>query len=206
MYESKNKEDKNLLTIKELGAKHSGIVTTRQVEEAGLYRGMLKKYVDEGVLLKESQGVYSLASEFPDEYVLLQRRSEKMIFSYGSALYLWGMSDRVPHVLHVTVPQGFNSVRIKKDNSKIKFHYVKKELWDIGVTTTQTNLDNTVRLYDKERCVCDLIMLKDEVDKQIYIQAIKEYFKGNNDSEKLLEYAKMFRIEEKVRDYMEVLT
>ena len=78
-------------------------------------------------------------------------------------------------------------------------------MWDIGITTTQTNLDNVVRLYDKERCVCDMIMLKDEVDKQIYIQAIKEYFKGSNDIGKLLEYAKIFQIEEKVRDYMEVL-
>lgn len=201
-----NKQDKNLSKILEIGDKSSGIVTTKQIEDAGLYRSILKKYVTDGFLVREAQGIYSLANEFPDEYVLIQKRSEKIIFSYGTALYLWGMSDRVPHIIHVTVPQGFNSVRIKKDNHNLKFHYVKKELWDIGITETETSLGNVVKLYDKERCICDLIMLKSEIDKQIYIQAIKDYFTGSCDTNKLLQYSKFFRIEDKVRDYMEVLT
>lgn len=48
-------------------------------------------------------------------------------------------------------------------------------------------------------------MLKKEVDKQLYIQAVKEYFRGDRDDRKLLRYAKVFGIEEKVRDYMDVL-
>lgn len=33
-------------------------------------------------------------------------------------------------------------------------------------------------LYDKERCICDLIRNKDKIEMQLYSQAIKEYFKG----------------------------
>ena len=61
-------------------------------------------------------------------------------------------------------------------------------------------------LYDKERCLCDLVIEKNEIDKQLYVQAIKEYFKENYDVRKLVKYAKVFGIEEKIRDYMEVLT
>ena len=192
--------------IKDVGERNAGVVTTKQIEEVGICRGLIKKFVEDGKLVKETKGIYSLADEFPDEYVLLQKRSEKMVFSYGTALYLWGMSDRVPHNISVTVPQGFNSIRITKDNTKIKFHYVQKKVWSLGITYTDTSLGNKVMLYDKERCVCDLVMEKNEIDKQLYVQAIKEYFKESYDVRKLVKYAKVFGIEEKVRDYMEVLT
>lgn len=192
--------------VKELAASTSGIVTTKQIEEAGIYRGIIGHFVENGLLVKERKGIYSVVDEYPDEYLLLQNRSEKMIFSYGTALYLWGKSDRVPHVIDVSVPQGFNGSRILRDNNKVRFHYVQKDRWNIGITETKTSLGNIVKLYDRERCICDLLILKKEVDKQLYIQAVKEYFSGNFDARKILKYAKVFHIEDKVRDYMEVLT
>ena len=62
-----------------------------------------------------------------------------------------------------------------------------------------------VRLYDRERCICDLIRDKDQMEMQLYTQAIKEYFRGKPNSRKLLKYGKAFGIEEKIRIYMEVL-
>ena len=60
-------------------------------------------------------------------------------------------------------------------------------------------------LYDKERCICDLIRNKDKIEMQLYSQAMKEYFKGKSNPRKLLKYSKLFKIEDKVRSYMEVL-
>lgn len=192
--------------IKEIGENNAGIVTTKQIEAAGIYRGVIKNFVDDGKLIKESKGLYSIADEIPDEYALLQKRSEKMVFSYGTALHLWGMSDRVPHNISVTVPQGFNCTRIKKNNINTDFHYVKKDVWDIGITYTDTGMGNKVILYDKERCICNIVMMKENIDKQIYVQAIKEYFKSDYEIKRLLKYAKIFRIEENIRDYIDVLT
>lgn len=33
-----------------------------------------------------------------------------------------------------------------------------------------------VMVYDRERCICDLISKRKEMDMQLYVQAIKEYF------------------------------
>ena len=65
--------------------------------------------------------------------------------------------------------------------------------------------NGNVSLYDKERCICDLIRNKDKIEMQLYSQAMKEYFKGKSNPRKLLKYSKLFKIEDKVRDYMEVL-
>lgn len=201
------KEIKNIYSeIEEKAAETSGIITTKEIEDIGICRSMICQFVEAGFLIREAKGIYSLAEDCLDEYFLIQRRSEKMIFSYGTALYLWEMSDRTPHVLDVSVPQGYNGSRIIKDYNKLRLHYVQKDKWNIGITEANTVHGNKVRLYDKERCICDLIMLKKEVDKQLYVQAIKEYFRGEHDDRKILKYAKLFHIEEKVRDYMEILT
>lgn len=119
------------------------------------------------MLVKEAKGLYFLSEEFPDEYVL-QKRSKKMIFSYVTALYLWEISDWVPHYISVTVPQGFNSTRIKRDNIKIKFCYVQRDIWELETACTDTSLWNEVVLYDKERCICDLVVLKNDIDNCMF--------------------------------------
>lgn len=198
--------DTDFQIIKEIAAVSDGIITTKQVEESGLSRTILKPYVDEGLLLKESQGIYSLSNTMVDEYKLMQIKSEKVIFSYGTALYLLGMSDRVPHNIDVTVPQGYNVTRIKKNYPNIHFHYVKKELWEVGITSIQSPMGAYVRAYDKERCICDLIHDKKDMDMQLFTYAVKEYFKSTSNMRKILKYGKQFGVEDKLRMYIEVLS
>lgn len=60
-------------------------------------------------------------------------------------------------------------------------------------------------MYDRERCICDLVRDKEQIEMQLYSQAINDYFRTKPNSRKLLKYSKAFRIEEKIRTYMEVL-
>ena len=80
-----------------------------------------------------------------------------------------------------------------------------KGFYDLGITETQSPQGAVIRLYDKERCLCDLIKDRNQIEKQLYVQAIKDYFKNRPDVRKLLKYGKTFGIEEKIRTYMEVL-
>lgn len=196
--------DSKVKKIKKL-ADDSGLITTKQIEEAGISRASIKTYLDNELLVREAHGIYALSTSLVDEYKLIQKRSEKIIFSHGTALYLHGMSDRVPHMLDASVPQGDNVSRIKKDHPTIRFHYVKKELWDLGVVQILSPLGAKVAVYDKERCICDLIRDKKNMDMQLYVHAIKEYFKTEKSIRKILKYGKAFGIEDEIRTYMEVL-
>ncbi|MBR1598238.1 MAG: abortive infection protein [Lachnospiraceae bacterium] len=196
------KRDKNVSNIVE---KQDGIILTKQLLELGYNKMQIEDYVQKGFLIREKWGTYTLPEICIDEYKSIQCRSEKIIFSYATALFFHGMCDRVPHILDVTVPQGDNVSRIKRDHSEINFHYCKKDLWDLGLTTVTTPQGFKVNAYDKERCICDIIKNRKNIDKQIYVQAIKEYFYGSYDHRKLLKYAKIFNIEDKVRVYMEVM-
>ena len=191
--------------IQNKAAENDGIIRTRDVEEMGIYRGYLKDMVDSGSLVRESKGIYTVTSDTPDEYSLIQSRSDRLIFSYGTALYLLGMSDCVPSIIDVTVPQGYNVSRIKKSYPSIRFHYVKPDVLFEGVKTVIIPQGYRVKVYDEERCLCDLIKDKKKIDKQLFTQAVKEYFAGSHSARKLLKMAKLFGVEDDTRMYMEVL-
>lgn len=197
--------DRSAEKLENIVASFDGIASRRQLQEAGMDIAHIYEGVKEGILTKEAHGFFSLTKNPPDEFRLLQCRSEKIVFSYATALYLQGMSDRVPHVMDITVPQGDNVTKIRRDFPNLKVHYCKKELWELGIVQVTTPQGFSVKAYDKERCVCDLIRSKDSVDMQIYSQAIKEYFSKNCNPRKIIKYARKFHIEEKVRLYMEVL-
>lgn len=184
---------------------NGGIVSSRELKKAGIDQALMFEVIKKGIVLKESHGNYMLADNQPDEFRIIQSHSDKLIFSHGTALFLHGISDRVPHNLDITTPQGNNITRIKKHYDYTKFHYCKKELWGLGIETIKTPQGYDVKVYDLERCICDLIRDKKNVDIQLYTCSLKEYFGRRCNPRKIINYAKQFNLESKVRTYMEVL-
>ena len=196
--------DYSIESLKMIIESNDGIASAKQLADKGVSRLVLYQYLINGLIAKESHGNYVIADNQPDEYRTIQNRSPKMIYSHGTALFLHGLSDRVPHELDITVPQGDNVSRIKRDYENTRFHYCKKELWDLGIVDAVTPQGYEVKIYDLERCICDLIRDKKSVDTQIYTQAMKEYFSTKCNPRKIVKYARQFNIESKVRTYMEV--
>ncbi len=182
-----------------------GLIRTSDLQKLGNNRTYIGELVDKGFLVRESHGIYSVKGESPDEYAVIQKRSAKLIFSYGTALFFQGLSDRVPRIIDVTVPQGYNVSRIKNSFDNLRFHYVKPEVLMAGAERVSTLQGFEVVAYNKERCICDLIKAEGNVDKQIYTQALQGYFPNHLKSRELIKMARLIGVEEEVRRYMEVL-
>ena len=88
----------------------------------------------------------------------------------------------------------------------VDFHRTIPSLWNVGITETISPQGGKIKIYDKERCICDTIRIRRQTDPQIYSQAIKGYFSSKESNYiRLMEYAKKFHIEKKVEEYMEIL-
>ena len=87
-------KEKRIKQMKNLAEKNGGMITTAQIESCGINRTMIPSLINGGFLTKEAHGIYYYSDEIPDEMQILQQRSPKLIFSYGTALFLWDMSDR----------------------------------------------------------------------------------------------------------------
>ena len=71
--------------------KNNNIITTEQVVKLGFSRYLLSKYEKEGLLDRERQGVYILPDAVHDDMYTLMLRSNKIVFSHDSALFLNGL-------------------------------------------------------------------------------------------------------------------
>ena len=121
-----------------------------------------------------------------------------------TALYLYGLSNRVPIKYDITINAGYNGSLQK--NNKVNLFYTKKELLYLGVTNYKLESGNYIKVYDLDKTICDIIKNKNRFDIEIYNKAIRNYFYSKNKNIlKLYEYAKKMNIYNKVRNTFEVL-
>ena len=151
-----------------------------------------------------ARGIYITEDVWPDELYIMQVRSSAVVFSGETALYLHNLIDREYSEICVTVPTGYNATHLYADNLKVK--YVHRDVYELGVCMVASNSGNMVRVYDKERCICDLISDRNKTEVQNFQTAIKEYMAGKDKKlSKLIEYAEQLGISDEVMKYVEVL-
>lgn len=190
--------------IIQLARENNGVITTSDLSEKGILRGNLKKLVDTGRLEKTARGVYILPEIWEDEFVNLQARFKKGIFSNETALFLWNLTDQTPNRYDMTFPDNYNVTNAK--NEGISCSRVKKEWYKEGEVQKRSPGGNKVIAYNMERTLCDILRKRSGIDTGVITEAFKCYTARKDKNIPLLsEYAKIFRVEEKVRRYLEVL-
>ena len=190
--------------IIQLAKENNGVVTTAVLSGKGILRGNLKKLVDEGKLEKTARGVYILPEIWEDEFVNLQARFKKGIFSNETALFLWDLTDRTPNKYDMTFPHNYNLTNVKREG--VNCSRVKQEWYTEGKTQLESPGGNKITVYNMERTLCDILRKRGGTNTGIITEAFKRYTARNDKNIPLLsEYAKRFRVEEKVRSYLEVL-
>lgn len=193
----------NPLIMKEL-QQNNNIITTSQVIRLGFSRTLLSKYVKEGWLERSRQGVYILPDSVHDDMYTLMLRSEKIVFSHDTALFLNGLSERTPFEHSVTVPS--NAVLSEVLREDCNCYYIKPELFKLGMIWKKTTFGNEVRCYDAERTICDLLRSRNRMDEETVISAIKNYAAySDKDLNRLAAYAEKFKVSRILKQYMEVL-
>ena len=190
--------------IFEIIEKNKGFITSTQVTEAGLQRRTLGELVGANKIYRVARGIYALPDVWEDEMYILQYRFAKGVFSNETALYLHGMSDRTPHTYTLTFPHGYNAPGLKKHNAKAK--YVTPELYDLGISEINSPCGNTIRVYDIERTLCDIVKGNNSCDIQLVTKAMKSYAESREkDMAKIIAYSEKLRVKSKILRYMEVL-
>ena len=191
---------KNIL---EIIKKNGGVMTSKQLTDKGISRVYLSKMCKEGVIEKIDRGIYTTKDYIYDEYYIFQLKYSKTIFSYNTALYLNGMSERTPINMDITVYTEYNPHRFR---DFVNVHKINKVFFDLGVVEKISPQGMKVRVYNLERTVCDIIKDKECMDIELRNKAIKSCINNKEFNANLMfEYAKKMKIYDKVKNYMEAI-
>ena len=187
-----------------IAKEHGGIIETKIAAQNGISKAMLYKLCKEDKIHRIVKGQYILPDNMQDELLSISKRSERIIFSHKTALYLHGISDRTPFEHTITAPSGcIPSAAIK---SECKVYYIKPELFNLGKSTLKTPAGNDVPAYDLERTICDFIRSRNKLETETVLTALKLYAANpKKDLNKLNSYAKKMHIANILRQYLAVL-
>lgn len=190
--------------IDKLITDNGGMIRTSQVTEAGITKPVFYQYVKENNLEQIAHGVYATSDSWTDAMYLLHLRCKQAVFSHETALFLHDLTDREPTEYEITVKTGYNPSKLKNDG--IKVYTVKKEFHEKGIIMMQTSFGNSVPVYSMERTICDIIRNRNNTEMQTLQTALKQYSKRKDKNLRLvMQYAKDFRVEKILRQYLEVL-
>lgn len=182
---------------------NNGIITTEQVTEAGIHRGVLTELTATGQLIRYGRGLYIKSDAWEDDLYLLQQKYGKGIYSHDTALYLLSYSDRTPAQYTMTFPKGYNAPSLKQENLNVK--RAMPEIYTLGIIEINSPSGNQIRVYNLEKTLCDIVRGGGS-DIQIVSNAMKRYAADRNkDIHKLMRYADKLRVKAKITQYMEVL-
>ncbi|MBD5520311.1 MAG: abortive phage infection protein [Lachnospiraceae bacterium] len=189
--------------LQQLIEENNGYLLSSKVKEKNISKTFLAKYVKENDLERVARGIYITEDVWPDELYIMQVRNAAVIFSGETALYLHGLIDREYSEICVSVPTGYNATHLKTGNVQVK--YASKKRYGLGVCTVPSTSGNMVRVYDRERCICDLVSDRNKIEVQNFQTAMKEYMLGKGKKlSRLIEYAEKLGMRDEVMKYVEV--
>lgn len=190
--------------IEELIKQKNGTLLTSDLKKLNIPRTYLSKLINSGKLERVSRGVYVSTGAIEDEMYYMQKKYPNLIYSHETALFLHGLTDRTPFEYSATVPSSYKVVENVSENMKI--YYIKKEIHTLGVINGKTSFGNEIKFYNVERTICDIVRSRNKIDIQIVNEALKRYVKLKSaDFNLLSEYAKEFKVDKLIKQYMEVL-
>ena len=183
---------------------NNGVFSTAEAIKTGVSKAMLGQFVKSGVLERVAHGKYIGVDEFLDDLFIMQQRSDKVIFSHETALFLHDLAERTPILHSLTIPSNRKLSLIMADGCKI--YYIKPELHMLGTCMVSSKMGHDVKAYNMERTICDILRSRNRMDSQVLAEAMKGYAARKEINWNLLsEYARAFNVTSLMRQYLEVL-
>ena len=196
------KDQSNIEIIESIMKMNNGYVTSKELSNLGIHRMYLNIMKEKGMIEKVGNGIYIDSNKIEDSYYVFNLSMPNTIFSHMTALYFHGLSIKAPDDKYdITIRKTYNSKHLKNH----EVFYVSDDIYELGLTEAETPMGNKVRVYDIERCICDIIRSKNRMDLEHVKYSIREYIKRKDkDLIKLSKYADKMGIKKEVMDFVEV--
>ncbi len=192
---------------------HSEIIQKKSAECGGVFRTSdlialgynaygIRKLVNEQVIERVKTGYYRL---YKESEALSEAAQVAQLFPDGvlcmyTALFYYRYSDRTPLEWNIAVNRDTSKSRFNLDYPFVQPYYMKKDFLSFGTTTADYG-DCTMKIFDRDRLICECIFYENKMDRETYNKAIQGYVADTKKNvPKLLEYAEKRRILKKVKD------
>ena len=192
---------------REIFRAHGGTLRTRQALAAGIHPRTLYELRDAGELEQLARGVYRLAEMPPlsdPDLATVGKRVPQGVICLISALAFHELTTQIPHVVHVALPR--NAWTPKLEYPPIQVYHFSLDAFNAGIEPyTIEGVD--VRVYSAEKTLADCFKYRNKIGLDVALEALRAYrARRGARFQKVLEYARVCRVENVMRPYLEAST
>ncbi|MFD1884943.1 type IV toxin-antitoxin system AbiEi family antitoxin domain-containing protein [Paenibacillus wenxiniae] len=199
-----NREDNS--DIQELFEEHNGIIDAATLREKGFSYYQLNKLEKKGIITKIKRGLYVLSDVKKELHDMVEAALyvPRGVVCLYSALAHHELSTFTPSEYHFAIPRKGSKPSLPM-YPPIRLHYFDNDTFGIGIEEFDIN-GFSVKIYDLERTICDVIKFRNKLDAHIVKESLKQYFTNRKiNYGKLIQYAKKMRVKSILNNYLEVL-
>ena len=193
-------------TAEEIFKQNNGILRTGKAKKLGINEVTLVQMCDDGLLVKESRGIYRLADLPPlsnPDFVQIAIRVPQAVICLISALNYHQLTTQIPYKVYIALPKDVKAPRIK--HPPLDIVYLSQKPYAAGIE--EIIFDGVpVRIYNREKTITDCFKFRNKIGLDIALEALKDYMhQPNRDIQKILKYARINRVEKIMTPYIQVL-
>ena len=194
-----------LEALRKLFKEHNYVMTTAELTKSKLYYADIQKMLAGELIEKVKRGYYHWIEEFlGSDIAIVKRLFPDAVLCMETALFYYGYSDRNPAGWNITIDKNVSRQRTKIDYPFIRAYRVEPELVILGETKGTIDCIE-VRIYDRDRTICDVLKHMNRIDKEVFNKAIQKYVQDpKKNIPDLIQYAKVLRVQKRVKDLIGV--
>jgi predicted transcriptional regulator of viral defense system len=185
-------------------AGRSGMVSASEVRSCGIHSEYLRQLCAEGRIVRIERGLYMLPDAEVTVYHGLAQISKAVpgsIICLLSALRFHEIGTQIPYEVWIAIDR--RAARPKNKNIKMRlFRFSGKALTE-GIETHVVE-GVQVRIYSPAKTVADCFKYRNKIGLEVALEALKHVLRNKVCSvDELWKYAKICRVAEIIRPYME---
>lgn len=171
---------------------------------AGISRYQLYQLRDEGIVEVISRGLYRLADLPPvsnPDLLTVASRYPKAVLCLISALAWHGITTQVPHQVHIAVAR---QARLPEmDYPPVQGYRFSAAAFGEGIENHRVD-DTPIRVYSPEKTLADCFKFRNKIGMEVALEALQLYRERFKTKPAIiLQYAKLCRVEQIMRPYLE---
>ena len=183
-----------------------GILRTNEAIENGIHPRTLYAMRDAGLLERLDRGLYRLTDLPPlsdPDLVTVANKIPKGVICLISALHFHDITTQIPHAVSIAVSRGTEPPRL--DYPPIQLYWFSGEAFTAGGETHR--IDNTpIQVYSAEKTLADCFKYRNKIGMDTVLEALTLYRDQYKPKpRKVIEYAKVCRVEKVMRPYLNAL-
>jgi len=187
--------------------KEHGYARMKELKEAGFHTRKISVLLKNGQIEKVKPGLYKVPNydghDYLSSFLDITKAAPKAVICLMSAISYYELSTVNPSEIFIAIPLAEKPPKIKYP--PIRVFYWPERNYNLGIEEIKTKKGN-IKIYDKEKTICDFFRYRDKLGEDIAFEALKNYLRLKDfDLNKLRNYAEKMRVKTILSPYIKAI-